>query len=85
MQEGEAKQDKQVSLEEFLAQVKDKREYKRGQAVKLDLAGYARKAIAAALSVSVNFVSKWRLQYDQRGAASLALSYQGSKKLFWIG
>jgi putative transposase len=79
MQEGEAKQDKQVSLEEFLAQVKDKREYKRGQAVKLDLAGYARKATAAALSVSVNFVSKWRLQYDQHGAASLALSYQGSK------
>ncbi len=68
-----------MSLEEFLEQVKDKREYKRGQAVKLDLAGYARKATAVALSVSVNFVSKWRLQYNRYGAAALALSYQGSK------
>ncbi len=68
-----------MSLEEFLAQVHDKREYKRGQAVKLDLAGYARKATAVALSVSVNFVSKWRLHYNRHGAAGLALSYQGSK------
>lgn len=66
-----------MSLEEFLQQVKDKREYKRGQAVKLDLEGYTRKAIAAVLSVSVNFVSKWRLQYNQHGAAALSLSYQG--------
>jgi putative transposase len=76
---GHSEQDKQMSLEEFLEQVKDKREYKRGQAVKLDLAGYARKATAVALSVSVNFVSKWRLQYNRHGAAALALSYQGSK------
>lgn len=68
-----------VSLEEFLEQVKDKREYKRGQAVQLDLGGYARKSIAAALSVSVNFVSKWRALYNQHGAAALGLSYQGSK------
>lgn len=79
MQAGPTKQDKPVSIEEFLEQVHDKREYKRGQAVKLDLAGYARKATAAALSVSVNFVSKWRLQYNRHGAAGLALSYQGSK------
>jgi transposase len=79
MEECQVNQDKQVSLEAFLAQVKDKREYKRGQAVKLDLAGYARKATAAALSVSVNFVSKWRLQYNRHGAVGLALSYQGSK------
>lgn len=79
MQESQVKQDRQMSLEAFLDQVKDKREYKRGQAVKLDLAGYARKATAAALSVSVNFVSKWRLQYNRHGAPGLALSYQGSK------
>ena len=68
-----------MSLAEFLKQVKDKREYKRGQAVKLDLAGYGRKSIAVALSVSVNFVSKWRLQYNRHGVAALGLSYQGSK------
>ncbi len=63
----------------FLEHVKDKREYKRGQAVKLDLAGYSRKSTAAALSVSVNFVSKWRLQYNQHGAKGLSLSYKGAK------
>ena len=68
-----------MNLEEFLEQVKDKREYKRGQAVKLDLAGYCRKSTAVALSVSVNFVSKWRLQYNQHGAQGLSLSYKGAK------
>jgi len=68
-----------VNLETFLEQVKDKREYKRGQAVKLDLAGYSRKSTAAALSVSVNFVSKWRLQYNEHGVKGLALSYKGAK------
>ncbi len=68
-----------MNLEAFLEQVKDKREYKRGQAVKLDLAGYSRKSTAAALSVSVNFVSKWRLQYNQHGAQGLSLSYKGAK------
>jgi hypothetical protein len=51
MVDGQAHQDRVVNLEEFLEQAKDKREYKRGQAVKLDLAGYARKATAVALSV----------------------------------
>jgi putative transposase len=68
-----------VDLEAFLEQVKDKREYKRGQAVKLDLLGYSRKSTAAALSVSVNFVSKWRLQYNEHGAKGLGLSYKGAK------
>jgi putative transposase len=79
MPDRQANQDREVNLEEFLEQASDKREYKRGQAVKLDLAGYARKATAVALSVSVNFVSKWRLQYNRHGAPGLALSYQGSK------
>jgi putative transposase len=68
-----------MNLEEFLQQTKDIREYKRGQAVKLDLAGYPRKFIAEALSVGVNFVSKWRLQYNGHGTAGLRLSYKGSK------
>jgi putative transposase len=32
-----------------------------------------------ALSVSVNFVSKWRLQYNVHGAKGLVLSYKGAK------
>lgn len=68
-----------MELEEFLQQTKDIREYKRGQAVKLDLVGYPRKFTAEALSVGVNFVSKWRLQYNRHGATGLRLSYKGSK------
>jgi putative transposase len=65
--------------EEFLKQVKDVREYKRGQAVKLDQEEYPRKLTAEVVSVSVNFVSKWRVQYNKHGAAGLRLTHKGSK------
>ena len=78
-----------MSLEEFLKQVKDIREYKRGQAVKLDLECYPRKLTAQVLSVSVNFVGKWtpvlalvggpRVQYTRHGAEGLRLTHKGSK------
>ena len=68
-----------MSLEEFIAQVKDVREYKRGQAVKLDLERYPRKLTAEVLSVSVNFVSKWRVEYNKHGAQGLRLTHKGSK------
>jgi putative transposase len=68
-----------MSLEEFLDQVKDVREYKRAQAVKLDLEMYPRKLTAEVLSVSVNFVSKWRVQYNRHGAQGLRLTHKGSK------
>ena len=68
-----------MSLEEFLKQVKDVREYKRAQAVKLDLECYPRKLTAEVLSVSVNFVSKWRVQYNRHGAEGLRLTHKGSK------
>ncbi len=68
-----------MSLEEFLKQVKDVREYKRGQAVKLDLEAYPRKLTAQVLSVSVNFVRKWRMQYNKHGAEGLRLGHKGSK------
>ncbi len=78
-----------MSLEGFLKQVKDIREYKRAQAVKLDLECYPRKLTAQVLSVSVNFVSKWtpvlalvggpRVQYNRHGAEGLRLTHKGSK------
>jgi transposase len=78
-----------MSVEEFLKQVKDIREYKRAQAVKLDLECYPRKLTAEVLSVSVNFVSKWtpvlalvggpRVQYNKHGAEGLRLGHKGSK------
>jgi putative transposase len=68
-----------MNIEEYLHQVIDIREYKRGQAVKLSEAGLSRGAIAKALSVSESFVSKWRARYHKDGTAGLGLSYQGSK------
>jgi putative transposase len=68
-----------MSLEEFLEQVKDIREYKRAQAVKLDVEMYPRKLTAEVLSVSVNFVSKWRVQYNKHGVQGLRLTHKGSK------
>ncbi len=64
-----------MNIEEFLRQVTDVREYKRGQAVKLSQAGLSRGEIAKALSVSESFVSKWRGRYQNDGTASLGLSY----------
>lgn len=68
-----------MNIEEFLQQVSDLREYKRGQAVKLSEAGLSRGEIARALSVSESFVSKWRGRYQKDGTAGLGLSYQGSQ------
>lgn len=68
-----------MSLAEFLKQVKDIREYKRAQAVKLDLECYPRKLTAQVLSVSVNFVSKWRVRFNQDGVEGLRLTHKGSK------
>jgi len=68
-----------MNIEDFLEQVSDLREYKRGQAVKLSEAGLSRGEIAKALSVSESFVSKWRGRYQNEGTAGLGLSYQGSK------
>jgi len=66
-----------MNIEQYLEQVSDVREYKRAQAVKLSQAGYSRRAIAQALSVSEAFVSKWRGRYQQDGTAGLGLAYQG--------
>ena len=68
-----------MSLEEFLKEVKDIREYKRGMAVKLFLAGQSRQEIGQMLCVSKAYVSKWRSRYQKQGVAGLYLTYQGSQ------
>ena len=68
-----------MSIEEYLKKVIDIREYKRAQAVKLSEEGLSRAAIAAALSVSEAFVSKWRSRYSKDGTAGLGLAHQGSQ------
>jgi transposase len=52
-------------------------EIHRAIAVKQDLADMPRKTVAALLNKSVNFVSKWRLIYDEYGVNGLISLHQG--------
>lgn len=54
-------------------------EIMRGLAVKQDLAGQKRKTIGEILSVSVAFISKWRIIYDEYGVDGLTSLHQGGK------
>jgi len=46
-------------------------EVKRGISIKQDLAGKSRNLIGEILSVSVKFISKWRLIYEEYGVNGL--------------
>ena len=48
-------------------------------AVKQDLANKDRQVIADILSISVSFISKWRLIYEEFGADGLRSLHQGAK------
>lgn len=64
-------------LEELIRTSPKPLEVKRGIAVKQDLAGKNRNLIAEILSVSVKFVSKWRIIYDEHGVNGLESAHQG--------
>jgi putative transposase len=64
-------------LEDLASRSPKPLEVKRGIAVKQDLAGKSRNLIADVLSVSVKFISKWRLIYDEYGVNGLVSTYQG--------
>lgn len=66
-------------LEELIKRSPKPAEVKRGIAVKQDLAGKSRKLIAEILSVSVKFISKWRIIYDEYGVDGLESIHQGGK------
>lgn len=65
------------TLEEFLATVRDAREYKRALVVQLCERGHQQVEVARLLQVSEAFVSTCRKKYAQAGVASFALGYQG--------
>jgi putative transposase len=81
-------------LEEFLATVRDAREYKRALVVHLCERGQRAADVARLLEVSEAFVSTCRKRYAADGVASFALGYQGgtsflraderSEALAWI-
>lgn len=83
------------TLDEFLATVRDAREYKRALAVQLCERGLQQAEVARLLQVSEAFVSTCRKKYATAGVASFQLGYQGGASflsaeerdevLAWIG
>ncbi len=57
----------------------DPREIKRAMAVKMKLADINTQQIQEILSVSEQFVSKWKLVYERETAESLLLQYKGAE------
>jgi putative transposase len=66
-------------LEDLIKRSPKPLEVKRGIAIKQDLAGKSRNLIGEILSVSVKFISKWRLIYDEYGVNGLVSMHQGAK------
>ncbi len=66
-------------LEDLIKHSGKPAEIMRGLAVKQDLAGQNRKTIGEILSVSVGFISKWRIIYDECGVNGLTSLHQGGK------
>lgn len=83
------------SLDEIIDESNEAREVKRALAVKMRQNGMAPTQIAALLNVSEQFVSKWKVRFEQFGATALRLAYAGSRSflsnkqreavLGWIG
>lgn len=65
------------TLDEFLASVRDAREYKRALVVQLCERGHQAAEVARLLQVSEAFISTCRKRYAQDGVASFALGYRG--------
>lgn len=52
-------------------------ELKRALAVQMTLQGYAYREICGVLQVSVGFISKWKLTYQEQGISGLKLKHRG--------
>jgi putative transposase len=65
-------------LKQFIQSNPDSRELMRALAVKLYLQGHTYEYISRLLDVSVSFVSKWNIAYEEKGIAGLRLAYKGS-------
>jgi len=66
-------------LDKWMSASTDSRELRRALAVKLTFLGWAYRAIASLLNLSISFVSKWRKIFEEGGVEALKLGYQGSK------
>jgi putative transposase len=66
-------------LIQFIGKSKSKQGITRALAVKMYLEGNTLKETADNLSVSYQFVGKWKNQYLKHGVQALKLGYRGSK------
>jgi len=66
------------SLDEIINESRESREVKRALSVKMVRQGVATSQVCGLLNVSPQYVSKWRVQYEAAGAASLLLAHVGS-------
>ena len=65
-------------LNEIIDGSRDPREVKRALSVKMAQGGISPKEIMKLLNVSAQYVSKWKVRYEQEGAEGLRLGYRGS-------
>lgn len=72
-------QEKLKELEEYLSYIKDVREWKRAEAVRLRLNEKSYEEIQNRLGVSISFIAKSQKKYLEKGIPGLKLGYQGSK------
>ncbi len=68
-----------TSLDEIINESRDAREVKRALSVKMALSELPTSQITELLNVTPQYVSKWRVRYEQEGARSLVSSYRGSE------
>ena len=82
-------------IDEIINEATDAREVKRAVSVKMGQQGFSPMQICQVLNVSLQYVSKWKGQYEAEGAAALRMKYRGSEGylrveereeiLHWIG
>jgi len=82
-------------LDEIINEATDAREVKRAVSVKMGVQGLSPAQICQVLNVSLQYVSKWKGQYEAGGGAVLRLRHRGSESylgdeerqtiLQWIG
>ncbi len=68
-----------TSLDEIINGSRDAREVKRAVCVKMAMSGMPTAQITEMLNVTPQYVSKWRVRYEQEGATSLLAGYRGSE------
>lgn len=66
-----------TTIDDIISTSTDPREIKRALSVKMLRSGMTPKTITELLNVSEQFVSKWKIRYEQEGAAGLHIAYQG--------